>query len=51
MATAKRPPRGKLRGQKAIPHSLDEVGRQTFRLWRKHHLDVQRNDKPQRLAI
>jgi integrase/recombinase XerD len=38
MATPKRSPRGKLRGQKAIPHSLDEVVRQTFRLWRKHHL-------------
>lgn len=38
MATPKRSPRGKLRGQKAITHSLDEVVRQTFRLWRKHHL-------------
>jgi integrase/recombinase XerD len=28
----------KLRGQKAIPHSLDEVIRDTFRLWRKYHL-------------
>jgi len=38
MAAAKRPPRGKLRGQKAIPQSLDEVIQDTFRLWRKHHL-------------
>jgi integrase len=38
MATAKRPPRGKLRGQKAIPHSLDQVVQDTFRLWRKYHL-------------
>jgi integrase/recombinase XerD len=38
MATAKRPPRGKLRGQKAIAHSLDEVVLHTLRLWRKHHL-------------
>ena len=38
MATAKRAPRGKLRGQMAIAHSLDEVVRQTCRLWRTHHL-------------
>ena len=38
MATVRRSPRAKLRGQKAIPHSLDEVIRDTFRLWRKHHL-------------
>jgi integrase/recombinase XerD len=38
MTTAKLPPRGKLRGQMAIAHSLDEVIRQTLRLWRKHHL-------------
>jgi hypothetical protein len=37
MATVRRPPRGKLRGQKAIPHSLDEVIRDTFRLWRKRY--------------
>ena len=28
----------KLRGQRAIPHSLDLVIQQTLRLWRKHHL-------------
>jgi hypothetical protein len=38
MATARRSPRRKLRGQKANPHSLDEVIQDTFRLWRKHHL-------------
>ena len=38
MATAQRSPRHKLRGQKANPHSLDEVIHDTFRLWRKHHL-------------
>jgi len=38
MATAKRSPRGKLRGHKTIPHSLDQVVQETFRLWRKHHL-------------
>jgi integrase/recombinase XerD len=38
MAAAKRSPLGKLRGQKAIAHSLDEVIRQTLRLWRRHHL-------------
>lgn len=38
MATLKRSPRSKLRGQKARAHSLDEVVQQTFRLWRKHHL-------------
>ena len=38
MATAKRSPPGKLRGQKAILHSLDEVIQDTLRLWRKHHL-------------
>jgi integrase/recombinase XerD len=38
MATPRRSPGGKLRGQKAIPHSLDEVIRDTFRLWRKYHL-------------
>jgi integrase/recombinase XerD len=38
MATARRLRGGKLRGQKAIPHSLDEVIRDTFRLWRKYHL-------------
>jgi len=38
MATARRSPVGKLRGQKAIPHSLDQVIRDTFRLWRKYHL-------------
>jgi integrase/recombinase XerD len=30
--------RDKLRGQEAIPHSLNEVIRDTFRLWRKYHL-------------
>jgi integrase/recombinase XerD len=38
MAIRSRLPRGKLRGQKAIPHSLDPVVQETFRLWRKHHL-------------
>jgi integrase/recombinase XerD len=38
MATVRRSPQGKLRGQKAIAHSLDEVVRQTCRLWRRHHL-------------
>jgi integrase len=38
MAALKRPARGKLRGQKAITHSLDAVVQETFRLWRKHHL-------------
>jgi integrase/recombinase XerD len=38
MATVRRSPRAKLRGQKAIPHFLDEVIRDTFRLWRKHDL-------------
>jgi hypothetical protein len=38
MATLKHSPRGKLSGQKAIAHSLDQVVQETFRLWRKHHL-------------
>ena len=38
MGTLNRSPRGKLRGQKAIAHSLDQVVEETFRLWRKHHL-------------
>src|SRR5712692_3856643 len=38
MATLKRSPRSKLRGQKAGAHSLDEVVQKTFRLWRQHHL-------------
>src|SRR5713226_3847703 len=38
MAILKRSSRGKLRGQKAIPHSLGPVVQETFRLWRKHHL-------------
>ena len=38
MATPKRSRRGKLRGHIAIPHSLDPVVQETFRLWRKHHL-------------
>ena len=38
MATPRRSPGRKLRGQKAIPHSLDQVIRDTFRVWRKHHL-------------
>jgi hypothetical protein len=38
MATVRRSPRGKLRGQKAILHSLDQVIQDTFRLWRKYHL-------------
>jgi len=38
MATRKRSPRSKPRGQKASAHSLDAVVQQTFRLWRKHHL-------------
>ncbi|MGC1951104.1 MAG: tyrosine-type recombinase/integrase [Gammaproteobacteria bacterium] len=39
MATRNRSPRGKLRGQKPIAYSLDQVVQDTFRLWRKHHLD------------
>jgi integrase/recombinase XerD len=39
MATLKRSPRGKRRGQPAKTHSLDDVVQGTFRLWRKHHLD------------
>ena len=31
-------PWAKLRGQRAIPQSLDLVIQQTLRLWRKHHL-------------
>jgi integrase/recombinase XerD len=38
MATLKCSPRAKLRGQRAIPQSLDLVFQQTLRLWRKHHL-------------
>jgi hypothetical protein len=38
VATPERSPRGKLRGHIAIPHSLDSVVHDTFRLWRKHHL-------------
>lgn len=38
MATLKRSPRRKLRGQTAIAHSLDQVVQETFRLWRRHHL-------------
>ncbi|MGH9395707.1 MAG: tyrosine-type recombinase/integrase [Terriglobia bacterium] len=38
MASLKHSPQTKLRGQKAIPHSLDLVIQQTVRLWRKHHL-------------
>jgi len=38
MAILKRSPRGRLRGHKAIPQSLDPVVHETFRLWRKHHL-------------
>lgn len=38
MATLKRVPRGKLRGQKVNTYSLDVVVRKTFDLWRKHHL-------------
>ena len=38
MATVRRSPRGKLRGQKAVPHSLDQVIQDTFRLWRRHPL-------------
>jgi integrase/recombinase XerD len=39
MATLKRSPQGQLRGQPASTHSLDDVVQETFRLWRKHHLD------------
>jgi integrase/recombinase XerD len=38
MAIVKQLPPRKLRGQKAIPHSLDQVIQETFRLWRKYHL-------------
>lgn len=38
MATLKRVPRGKLRGQNASTRSLDDVVQKTFYLWRKHHL-------------
>jgi integrase/recombinase XerD len=38
MASLKRSPRRKLRGQTAIAQSLDQVVQETFRLWRKHHL-------------
>jgi integrase/recombinase XerD len=38
MATLNHSPQDKLRGQKAIAHSLDPVVQETFRLWRKHHL-------------
>ncbi len=38
MATPRRSRQGKLRGHMAIPHSLDPVVQETFRLWRKHHL-------------
>jgi integrase/recombinase XerD len=38
MASSKRSQRVELRGQRAIPHSLDLVIQQTLRLWRKHHL-------------
>ena len=38
MATMKRSPRGQRRGQPAKTQSLDDV-QDTFRLWRKHHLD------------
>jgi integrase/recombinase XerD len=38
MASLKGSPQPKLRGQKAIPHSLELVIQQTLRLWRKHHL-------------
>jgi integrase/recombinase XerD len=39
MATLKRAPRGERRGQPAKTQSLDAVVQDTFRLWRKHHLD------------
>ena len=38
MAISKGSLRPKLRGQKAIPHSLELVIQQTLRLWRRHHL-------------
>src|ERR1700733_3879022 len=38
MATPKRSPRQKLRGQTATAHSLSQVVQETFRLWRRHHL-------------
>jgi integrase/recombinase XerD len=38
MAISKGSLRPKLRGQKAITHSLELVIQQTLRLWRKHHL-------------
>src|SRR6516165_4640981 len=31
-------PKAKVRGQEAIPHSLELVIQHTLRLWRKHHL-------------
>jgi integrase/recombinase XerD len=38
MATVKRSPRRKLRGQAPIAQSLSQVVQETFRLWRRHHL-------------
>jgi integrase/recombinase XerD len=38
MAISKGSRRPKLRGQKAISHSLELVIQQTLRLWRRHHL-------------
>jgi integrase/recombinase XerD len=38
MAISKGSLRPKLRGQKAIPHSLELVIQPTLRLWRRHHL-------------
>jgi len=42
MASLKRSPKRKLRGQTPIAHSLDQVVQDTFRLWRKHHLGYDR---------
>jgi integrase/recombinase XerD len=38
MASLKHSPEAELRGQRAIPHSMELVIQRTVRLWRKHHL-------------